>query len=170
MKILFHPFLKNTNRSFLFACCSMYLGTGWSLLLFSFSIADQLNPDNYYLQIVPQFSAATVFFTAMTKAMLVSSLFWIWHEWKTAYRWLAILVLVAIIAPTWVTIQSIIPLNKLMKAGITDAVQFKDVLSHWMFWNRVRAGLWTVQWLGMMLYFALRIFRVEQSENAGVGA
>ena len=32
------------NNSVLFACVSMYLGTGWSLVLFSFSIADQLTP------------------------------------------------------------------------------------------------------------------------------
>jgi uncharacterized membrane protein len=167
MKILFHPFLKNANRAFLVACCSMYFGTGWSLLLFSFPISDQLTPDNYYLQIVPQFTAATAFFTTMTQAMLTSCLLWVWHEWKTAYRWLAILVLLAIIAPTAVTLQFLFPLNKLMKSGITDAVQFKEVLANWMFWNKVRVSLWTIQWLGMIFYFALRLFRIERTESVG---
>ena len=166
MKLLFHPLLRNANRAFLFLCCSMYLGTGGSLIFFSFQIADQLTVGNYYLHIVPQFSAATVFFTAMTKAMFVSCLLWIGHEWKTAYRWFPIFVIVAITIPTWVTVQSIIPLNALLKAGITDAAQFQDALSRWMFWNRVRTALWTLQWAGMMLYFALRLFRIERSENA----
>jgi uncharacterized membrane protein len=52
-----------------------------------------------------------------------------------------------------------------MKAGITDAVQFKEVLSNWMFWNRVRTGLWTLQWLGMMLYFAQRLFHMDRAAS-----
>ncbi len=42
----------------LFACTSMYFGTGWSLVLFSFPTADQLTPDNYYSHFVPQVEAA----------------------------------------------------------------------------------------------------------------
>ena len=58
------------NKALLFACVSMYFGTGWSLVLFSFPGAMDLTPDNYYNQIVPQFTAATAFFTYMTWVMI----------------------------------------------------------------------------------------------------
>ena len=46
------------NNLFLFLCTAMYLGTGWSPVLFSFPIAPKLRPDNYYNQFVPQVTAA----------------------------------------------------------------------------------------------------------------
>ena len=46
------------NNLFLFLCTSMYLGTGWSLVLFSFPIASTLRTDTYYNQFVPQVQAA----------------------------------------------------------------------------------------------------------------
>ena len=52
--------------AFLFLCVSMYFGTGWSLWLFSFPVTPQLTPAIYYLQFVPQVTAATEFFTQMT--------------------------------------------------------------------------------------------------------
>jgi hypothetical protein len=61
------------NNLFLFLCTAMYLGTGWSLVLFSFPIAAKLRPDNYYNQFVPQVTAATKFFTVMTVLMAVSA-------------------------------------------------------------------------------------------------
>ncbi|WP_010099432.1 hypothetical protein [Burkholderia ubonensis] len=65
------------NHAFLLLCASMYLGTGASLVLFSFPVAPQLTTDNYYLQFVPQVTAATAFFTVMTKLMLASGLLYL---------------------------------------------------------------------------------------------
>jgi hypothetical protein len=144
----------------------MYFGTGWSLVLFSFPVADQLNPGNYYLQFVPQVETATHFFTYMTLAMFASCLIWIWHEWKTKFRWIPILVCIAIIAPTLLTTQFILPLNKLMKAGITDPQQLKDILTQWISYNRIRVSLWTVQWVAMMIYFTRRILELDRLRSS----
>ncbi len=92
----------------------MYLGTGGSLVLFSFPLAPQLTPDNYYLQFVPQVQAATAFFTTMTKVMLACGLIMLIAEWRQRTRWVPIIVQL----------------------------------------NRIRVGLWCVQWAALAWYFA----------------
>jgi hypothetical protein len=61
------------NDLLLLACVSMYLGTGWSLVLFSFPIRPRLTVDTYYDQFVPQVTLATRFFTWMTTVMIAAA-------------------------------------------------------------------------------------------------
>ena len=144
------------NHSTLFLCTSMYLGTGWSLVLFSFPITSKLTIDNYYLQFVPQVTAATNFFTYMTQLMIVLSIIMIIAEWRTQYRWFPITVLVSVFISTTLTILYIFPYNNAMREGITDPEILKSTLNSWMFLNKLRVGLWTIQWLSMMTYFGLK--------------
>lgn len=146
---------------FLFLCVSMYLGTGWSLVLFSFPSARDLTPENYHSHLVPPVEAATRFFTYMTGAMLLAALIVIVLEWKTRYRWWPILTVLAVIAATLLTTRGIFPLNKEMAAGITDAARLRAVLEPWMSLNRMRVALWTVQWFAMAAYFGLKAYRKE---------
>lgn len=154
------------NHSLLFLCASMYLGTGWSLLLFSFPIAPQLTPDNYYLQFIPQVYAATDFLTYMTGAMIVLAIVMLVAEWRTGFRWVPVVVLAGVLASTGLTMKFILPYNAEMAAGITDPVRLHLVLEKWMALNRVRVGLWTVQWLAMMTYFAVLTFRYKELTRA----
>jgi len=153
--------LLAVNHSILFLCVSMYLGTGWSLILFSFPIAPQLTVENYYLQFVPQVAAATKFFTYMTSLMIVLGVIMTIAEWKTGFRWVPLVVLAAVVAATGLTMIFIFPLNEAMSKGLTDPGQLKDVLSQWMFLNKIRVGLWTVQWFSLMVYFARQFIRAE---------
>ncbi|MGD0443920.1 MAG: hypothetical protein ABSA39_08285 [Edaphobacter sp.] len=141
--------------AFLFLCISMYLGTGWSLLLFSFPIAPKLTVSTYYLQFVPQVTAATAFFTKMTAAMIAANLVMLVAEWRTKLRWVPIVVLLAVIAATVLTIKLILPLNAIMAQGITDQTQLQDILSRWIMLNKWRVALWTIQWFAMMVYFVV---------------
>lgn len=153
------------NHSLLFLCTSMYLGTGWSLVLFSFPVASQLTPDTYYLQFVPQVEAATQFFTYMTIVMLVCGLIMTVSEWKTRYRWLPVIVLLGIVAATLLTTQWILPINDQMEAGITDQAVLEETLGRWMTLNRIRVSLWTVQWLAMMAFFGLEAHRARETRR-----
>ena len=145
--------LLTLNHALLFLCASMYLGTGLSLVLFSFPIAPELTPENYYLQFVPQVAAATQFFTYMTMVMLASAAIMTWAEWKTPQRWVPIAVLLGILAATGLTIWAIIPLNEEMATRITDAARLRQVLGEWMNLNRVRVGIWIFQWVCIMYWF-----------------
>lgn len=153
------------NHALLFLCASMYLGTGGSLVLFSFPIAPQLTPQTYYLQFVPQVDAATVFFTAMTKLMLLTATIMLFAEWRQRTRWVPLLVLAGVFAATWLTQHSIFPLNREMAGHIQDPERLKTVLSEWMHLNRIRLGLWIVQWSALMWYFARWTYRSRYTER-----
>ncbi|ACB34136.1 conserved hypothetical protein [Leptothrix cholodnii SP-6] len=142
------------NHGFLLLCASMYLGTGGSLVLFSFPVASQLTPDNYYLQFVPQVQAATEFFTTMTRLMLAGGVVMLVAEWRQPTRWVPIVVLLAVLAATAITMKWIFPLNAAMAGPITDAAELRRVLDEWMQLNRIRVGLWCVQWAALAWYFA----------------
>ena len=160
--------LLGINHSILFLCTSMYLGTGWSLILFSFPIAPQLTPDNYYMQFVPQVTAATEFFTSMTMLMIATAIIMIIAEWRSKLRWFPIGVLLGVILATALTIIFIIPYNEQMSAGITDAGVLKEVLRKWMNLNTIRVMLWTVQWLCMMAYFFNKYLESETTKSGTV--
>lgn len=137
----------------LFACTSMYFGTGWSLVLFSFPTADQLTPDNYYSHFVPQVEAATRFFTYMTNLMIILAIVMIVGEWGEPLMWVPWVVVAGIVAATTLTIVAILPLNRRMKEGITDTTELGSILKRWMSLNRVRVAIWTIQWLAMAIWF-----------------
>lgn len=146
----------------LFLCTSMYLGTGWSLVLFSFPIAPQLTVDTYYLQFVPQVTAATRFFTWMTFVMLAAAVVLFIGERKSPLRWYVVVTFLGVVAATLLTRFLIFRYNNEMAAGITDAARLREVLSAWMTTNWIRVALWTVQWLAMMGYFAHKLLRAER--------
>lgn len=148
-----------TNNLFLFLCTSMYLGTGWSLVLFSFPIAPKLRPDNYYDHFVPQVQAATRFFTVMTTLMLAAGVVMIVGDPNHFYWALPAVVLAGVVAATTMTLIWIFPDNKKMAAGVTTQEELDTVLARWMRNNRVRVGLWTVQWSAMAAWFGLAITR-----------
>lgn len=148
--------LLGINHSVLFLCTSIYLGTGWSLVLFSFPVAPELTPENYYMQFVPQVTAATHFFTYMTMVMIATALVMLIAEWKSFLRWFPLGVLLGVILATVFTVVSIIPYNEQMSEGITDAAVLGEVLDKWMTMNVIRVSIWTLQWLCMMAYFFIR--------------
>jgi hypothetical protein len=156
------PTLRALNHSLLFLCVSMYFGTGWSLILFSFPVVPQLTVENYYLQFVPQVQAATRFFTYMTMGMIVFAGVMVVSEWKTGFRWVPITVLAAVLAATGLTVRWILPLNAVMAAGITDPAVLADALRPWLALNRLRVALWSVQWVAMMVYFAAQFRRLQR--------
>lgn len=148
--------LLTFNAAFLFLCVSMYLGTGWSMILFSFPVVPKLTVDNYYLVFVPEVASATSFFTPMTKLMIVSACLMTWGEWPTCYRWIPIVVLLSVLAATALTVYCILPLNQAMTAGIKSQADLQRTLASWTSLNKMRVAFWSVQWGAMMLYFALK--------------
>jgi hypothetical protein len=147
------------NNLFLFLCTSMYLGTGWSLVLFFFPGASKLRPDNYYDQFVQPVTAATKFFTVMTSLMIASASAMIIGEPTPGYWVLPAIVLAGVAAATVLTVVAILPLNRRMAAGIATQAELDAVLRRWMARNRIRVGLWTVQWLAMAIWFELKLTR-----------
>lgn len=144
------------NNALLLMCASMYFGTGWSLVLFSFPGAAKMTVDNYYLQFMPPVIAATKFFTYMTMVMIASSVVMLVSEWGQALIWVPVVVLLAVVAATGLTIKFIFPYNKAMEEGIKEPALLKETLGKWMRLNVVRVLLWSVQWVSMTAWFVIK--------------
>lgn len=147
------PRILLINNAVLMLCCSIYLGTGISLVFFQFPIEPQLTPDNYRLVFVDAVQRATDFFTWMTIVMLVTGLVMLVTEWFSGLRWVPIVVLAALVASTWLTTQFIFVHNAALAAGITDADVLAETFAKWANLNRLRVSLWCVEWGAMMYYF-----------------
>jgi len=152
-------FLLSINKAILFACLSMYFGTGWSLALFSFPIAPKLTPATYYNQFVPQVTSATHFFTYMTMLMLFCCVVFIIEKFKSPDKWYPILILLLTLTTTAITIIFIFPYNDRMAAGITDQTELHTVLTAWVHLNILRVCIWTAMWLVMMIYYSVLVIK-----------
>src|SRR3954467_1576459 len=97
------PRLLVLNHTILLLCCSIYLGTGVSLVFFQFPLEPQLTVDNYYLIFVEPVTTATHFFTYMTVLMLICAVVMLVTEWFSGLRWVPVVVLLSIIAATVLT-------------------------------------------------------------------
>ncbi|MEO9824870.1 MAG: hypothetical protein ABJF50_10700 [Paracoccaceae bacterium] len=147
------PRLLLLNNAILMLCCSIYLGTGISLIFFQFPIEPHLTPDNYALIFVDPVQRATEFFTWMTIVMLVTGFFMLVTEWFSGLRWPPIIVLAALIASTLLTTEFIFTYNAALAEGISDPVELAETFSKWADLNRIRVSLWVIEWLSMMYYF-----------------
>ena len=149
------------NHALLFLCTSMYLGTGVSLVFFSFPIIPDLTIDNYYLQYVPQIQAATDFFTIVTKIMLMTGAIMIVAEWKQPTRWVPIVVFLAVCAAATLTVKMIFPLNMEMAKHVTDPVRLQFILHEFARLSTIRFCLWSLQWALMAWYFVRWAYRAR---------
>jgi len=147
------PRLLLLNHVVLLLFCSIYLGTGVSLVMFQLPLEPQLTVANYYLIFVAPVTAATHFFTWMTILMLICALVMLATEWLSGLRWVPVVVLVAVILATALTLFVIMPQNNKLAAGMTDPGELKTVLHRWAELNRIRFVLWIIQWIAMAYWF-----------------
>lgn len=141
------------NNAILFLCCSIYLGTGVSLIFFQFPLEPKLTIDNYYLIFVDPVDNATRFFTYMTVLMLITGAVMLVTEWFSGVKWVPVIVLAALVTSTLATIYLIFPHNEALRNGITNPAELADTFGKWATLNRVRVTLWVIMWLAMMYYF-----------------
>lgn len=147
------PRLLAVNHVVLLLCCSIYVGTGVFLICFLFPLEPQLTVDSYYLIFVEPVANATRFFTYMTVLMLICSVIMLASEWFSGLRWVPVIVLLAVIAATLLTMVGIFPLNKELASHLADPARLKTVFSAWAGLNRLRVLLWCVQWAAMAYWF-----------------
>lgn len=147
------PRLLIANNVILFLCCSIYLGTGVSLVFFQFPLEPKLTPDNYYLIFVEPVARATEFFTYMTIVMLVTGVIMLVTEWFSGLRWVPVLVLGMVVASTLLTVYGIFEHNEALANGIEDPDELARTFAAWAQLNRVRVSMWCIEWAGMMYYF-----------------
>jgi hypothetical protein len=84
-------------------------------------------------------------------------------EWRTRFRWVPILVVLAIATASGVTMYLVFPLNGLMAQPITDPQQLAEVMEKWLLFTQIRIGIWSLEWLTLMYYFAAKSASVMEN-------
>src|SRR5258708_4501022 len=155
------PRLLLFNHVLLLLCCSIYLGTGVSLVFFQLPLEPQLTVDNYDMIFVPV-TAATQFFICMTIVILICATIMLATEWLSGLRWVPVVVLFGIVLATLLTIYMINPLHRELAAHVANPERLKTAFHEWANLNRVRVLLWAIQWTAMAYWF----YRLTQQARA----
>ena len=109
------------------------------------------------MQFVPQVTTATVFFTWVTALIMINAIILLIEERKTPLKWFGAGVLLTVIVATALTEIYLLPYNKQMASGITSETELKYILEKWMKLNKIRVGIWSIQWLLVMIYFFIKM-------------
>lgn len=155
------PRYLQINNAILFLCCSIYLGTGVSILFFHLPLEPRLTPDNYALPFLEPVARATVFFTWMTMVMLVTGVIMLVTEWFSGLRWVPIVVLLGVIGASLVTVWLIFPYNQRLNEGITDPEELRHIFRQWVRLNWFRSTFWALEWAAMMAWYAAMAARAR---------
>lgn len=145
--------LLTINHAYIFFMSSVYLGLFWALHFFFFPTYGNLRPDNYYDQIIVQTETATKFFFVVIPPMIFAIIVMLVTEWRTRFRWVPIAWVFGLGIPIYIQQGLIEPVNKLLKAGVTDPAQLHELLDRWTMLNNWRWAILTVMWLITMYYF-----------------
>jgi len=158
------PLLLTLNLIFLWFGTTMYAGVLWSLHFFWFPTWRHLRVETYYEQFIPQTTAATQFFTIVVPLMFASLIIIIIQEWKTTLKWVGLAGLLTLGAATFFGTMRIIPINKTLKAGITDQAQLNNLLGQWIQLNETRFILLSLLWL-IFVFYVLRKGNIARAMN-----
>ena len=147
--------LIGINHTLLMFGATVYTGVLWALHYFWYPSWDLMNVDNVQDHFILPTSAATRFFLIIVPIMFLTSLIMIWQEWKTKFRWHAIIGFLGVSGATLVGWFLIIPVNKTIAAGV-DQTTLTELLEKWMFLNDVRWTIVTIMWLTLIIYLLMR--------------
>ncbi|MGB5352182.1 MAG: hypothetical protein WBN32_01065 [Woeseia sp.] len=144
------------NHAYLFFGTTLYVGVLWALRFFWYPSWGTMNIDLVQDHFIMPTSAATRFFTIVVPLMMIASVIMIISEWKTKFRWFAIVAFLCIMGSTYVGWLHIIPVNKIIAAGVASNAELTPLLQKWMRLNDIRWVLETIMWLTMMGYFVFK--------------
>lgn len=162
--------LLTINHVYLFFGTTIYVGVLWALHFFWYPSWETMTLDTVQDHFIIPTSEATEFFTIVVPLMFLAGIILIVMEWKTKYRWPAILALLCIVGATYVGQVHIIPINETIKAGVANMEVLRSLFKDWMFLNDVRWVIMTVMWLTMMYYFVAKGNLMDRFTNANISS
>jgi glucan phosphoethanolaminetransferase (alkaline phosphatase superfamily) len=145
--------LLNVNHALLMLGTTIYVGVLWALHFFWYPSWENMTVDVVQAHFIGPTSEATKFFTVVVPIMFGCNLVLIWAEWRTRFRWAAIVAILGIIGSTLVGQLLIIPINQTIAKGVAAQAELTPMLQEWMKLNDVRWVMMNVMWLALMYFF-----------------
>lgn len=137
---------------FLFGA-TIYCGVMWSLRFFFYPSWSTMTVDNVQDHFIIPTSAATRFFLVVVPIMFFSGIVMVITEWGDGQTFVAVLIAFAgIVVSTYVGWIHIIPVNRIIKAGVADTETLVPLLQKWMMLNNIRWITVTIMWAATVWY------------------
>jgi hypothetical protein len=143
----------NINNTLLMLGTTIYVGVLWALHFFWYPSWSSMTVDVVQAHFIGPTSEATKFFTIVVPIMFVCNVILIVAEWRTRFRWVALLASTGIIGSTLVGKLLIIPINQTIAKGVATQAELTPMLMEWMKLNDVRWVMMNVMWLALMYFF-----------------
>ena len=148
------PYLLALNHAYYFFGTTIYVGVLWALHYFWYPSWEVMNVANVQEHFILPTSAATRFFTVVVPLMFAAGLVMVVTEWRTRFRWLALIALLCIAGATFVGQVFIIPVNDTIRAGVT-AEALTPLFRRWMVLNDIRWVLMTAMAAALITFFII---------------
>jgi len=145
--------LLTINDVWLLAGATIYVGVLTTLRLFLYPSWTSLTLATAHDHFTLPTEAATRFFLKAIPTWLFTSIVMIVSEWGEPTIWPAILAFLGLMTTTlvgWFTIQ---PINREIKAGVSDMDRLTVLLKKWMKLNDLRWAAVIVMWCAMAWFF-----------------
>lgn len=142
---------------------SIYLGAGFSLVVFQFPGAGSITPSTFPERMGDPIKRATLTFTIQSTLMLVGGVVLAVAEWdEGGYRYAPLAYVVATLAATAWTVLAIFSVNQRLRKADVDPAEFRRLLTVWMRLNVVRFLFWVAEWLAMAVWFVGSVTRARR--------
>lgn len=148
--------LLTINHVYWLVGATIYVGVLTTLRLFLYPSWTSLRPDTTRDQFTAPTEAATRFFLIAIPTWLFASVVMIVSEWGDAEMWLAVVAFLGLMTTTCVGWWGIQPINREIKAGVSDEARLRVLLRKWMRVNDLRWAAVIVMWTALCWYFVAK--------------
>lgn len=134
---------------------SIYLGVGFTQVVMLFPGAlETTKAADFSERFAAPVRRAVAYFAVQSTLMVAGSVALTVAEWdQGGYRWGPLVYLAMTVGATAFTVVFILPVNRALYEEITDEREFTRLLTRWVQLNVVRAGMWTIEWFAIALWF-----------------
>ena len=148
--------LLTINHVYWLAGATIYVGVLLTLRLFLYPSWNTLWPDTINDHFTRPTEAATYFFLRAIPTWMFTSVVMIVTEWGESEVWLAIIAFLGLMTTTCVGWWGIQPINREIKAGVTDQARLTVLLRKWMKINDLRLAAVVIMWSALCWYFVAK--------------
>lgn len=145
-------FFRLSNFLLMFGA-SVYMGLWWALHIIWYPSWQNVRLDNVADHFINPIDHAIKFFTILVSIMVTTNIILIVQEWRTRFRWLAVVVLILLVMVTYTFQTKILPVINEIRVGLPSQEALTVKMNEWMHLNDIRWVYYSVIWTLLMIYF-----------------
>lgn len=148
--------LLTINDVYWLVGATIYVGVLTTLRLFLYPSWTTLRPETTHDHFTLPTEAATRFFLIAIPTWIFVAIVMIVSEWGETTIWPPIIAFLGLMTTTLVGWFGIQPINREIKAGVSDEARLRELLQRWMKINDLRWAAVIIMWAALCAYFVIK--------------